>query len=163
MSDESGRPFDISATRVVRAQRDDVFAFLSDLENHWRIADRFVDVVELEGPPGNRTGGRVRIRGPLGVRRTARTQVDFARPVEEMGGSAHLGSATSADVRWLLLPDDGGTAVTLAATIRHAGPRDRLLLALGGMTWMRRRFDGTLRALDDHLGKAPASPMLRRA
>ena len=143
--------FDIASTRVLAVDRNELFAFLSDLENHWLIADRFVDVVELAGPPGARTGGRVRIRGPLGVQRTARTQVDFARPVEEMGGSADLGRATSAEVRWMLRPHDGGTAVTLAANIRRAGASDRLLLALGGMVWMRRRFDGTLRALDDRL------------
>jgi hypothetical protein len=68
-----------------------------------------------------------------------------------MGGSARLGQATIAEVRWLLRPHDGGTAVTLGAKIWRAGPRDRLLLALGGMAWMRARFDATLRALDDHL------------
>ena len=154
MTDGTRDAFEISATRLVAAAPRDVFGFLSDLENHWRIADRFVDVVELDGPPGARTGGRVRVRGPLGVRRTARTQVDFARPVEAMGGSARLG-ATSAEVRWLLAPEDGGTAVTLAAGIRSAGRLDRLLLALGGMAWMRRRFDGTLRALEGQVGAGP--------
>ncbi len=156
MTDTPPGTFDISATRVVSADRHEVFAFLADLENHWLIADRFVDVVDLEGPPGARTGGRVRIRGPLGVRRTARTRVDFAHPVEEMGGSADLGAATSAEVRWVLEPDDRGTAITLGATIRRAGSGDRIVLALGGMAWMRRRFEGTLRALDDHLRIAAA-------
>lgn len=148
--------FDISASRLVRAERADVFAFLSDLENHWLIADRFVEVVELKGPPGARTGGRVLIRGPLGVRRTARTRVDFARPVEEMCGSAHIGDATSARVRWLLREDGGGTGVTLAANINRAGPLDRLLLALGGMAWMRGRFASTLAVLDARLSTRPA-------
>ena len=142
---------DICATRLLPVDRAEVFGFLADLENHWRIADRFVDVVSLDGPPGARTGGQVRIRGPLGVRRTARTRVDAARPTEEMRGSAELGRGTSAEVRWSLRPRDDGTAVTLTARIRHAGRADRLLLALGGLTWMRRRFDGALRALDDHL------------
>lgn len=152
----SGLPVscDISVTRVVAADRDVVFRFLSDLENHWLIADRFVEVLDLDGPPGARTGGHVRIRGPLGIRRTARTQVDFARPVEEMGGSAQLGRRTSADVRWLLRPGDGTTAVTLGAHIRHAGRLDRLLLALGGTAWMRQRFAGTLRTLDSRLRAA---------
>lgn len=140
--------FDISATRVIPADCGDVFGLLLDLENHWRIAGRFVEVVELDGPSGARTGGRVRIRGPLGVRRTARTQVDFARPVEEMGGSAEVGRATSADVRWLLRPHAGGAQVTLAASIRHAGRLDRVLLGLGGIAWLRRRFADALRALE---------------
>lgn len=149
-------PFDISATRVIPAGRDQVFGFLSDLENHWLIADRFVDVIDLDGPPGARTGGHVRLRGPLGVRRTARTQVDVARPVEEMGGSAVLGDATRAEVRWLLRGHDSGTVVTLAATVRSAGSRDRLLLTLGGMGWMRRRFEGALRALERQMRARPS-------
>ncbi len=151
MTGRSPEPFDIGASRLVRAERPDVFAFLSDLENHWLIADRFVEVLELDGPPGARTGGRVRIRGPLGVRRTARTRVDYARPFEEMGGSAQLTDATTAQVRWLLREDTAGTAVTLAARIDRAGQLDRLLLAAGGMAWMRRRFAATLESLDARL------------
>ena len=143
--------FDIEASRLVRADRGEVFSFLADLENHWRIADRFVEVVGLTGPPGARTGGRVRIRGPFGVQRVARTQVDFARPVDELGGSARIGNVTTGRVRWLLHAADGGTTVTLAARVEQAGTRDRLLLALGGRVWMRRRFVTTLRALDDRL------------
>ncbi len=99
----------------------------------------------------------LRIRGPLGVQRTARTQVDFADPVDEMGGSAELGRGKSADVRWVLRSHEAVTAVTLGAIIRRAAARDRVLLALGGTAWMRRRFDDTLRALDDHLAAAHAS------
>ena len=147
--------FAIRAHRLVRAERAEVFAFLADLENHWLIADRFVEVVELTGPPGARTGGRVRIRGPFGVQRVARTQVDFARPVDEMGGSAQIGEVTTAQVRWLLRAGDGGTAVTLAAQVERAGPRDRLLLTLGGRAWMRRRFATTLQTLDGRLADGP--------
>ncbi|MDP9385323.1 MAG: SRPBCC family protein, partial [Actinomycetota bacterium] len=121
--------FDISASRLVAADRADVFAFLADLENHWLLADRFVDVVDLDGPPGARTGGAVRVRGPLGVHRTALTRVDYARPLEEMGGSARIGGATTAHVRWFLRSAGGGTAVTLAANVDRAGALDRLLLA----------------------------------
>jgi len=68
-----------------------------------------------------------------------------------MGGSARPGQRTSADVRWLLRPHEGGTTVTLAAGLRETGPWDSLLLALGGMAWLRRRFAGTLRALEHQL------------
>jgi len=68
-----------------------------------------------------------------------------------MGGSARLGPRTTAEIRWRLRPHAGGTTVTLAAGLRETGPWDRLLLALGGMAWLRRRFAGTLRALDDEL------------
>ncbi len=142
---------DIRASHLVRADAADLFAFLADLENHWAIAGRFVDVVDLTGPPRARTGGRVRIRGPLGLRRTAHTQVDYARPVEEMGGSARIGATTTARVQWRLRPQGDATAVTLAAKIEQTGRFDRLLLALGGRTWLRQRFKSTLQALEARL------------
>jgi len=141
----------------VAVDADEVFAFLANLENHWQIADRFVEVVDLAGPPGARHGGRVRIRGPLGMRRTATTRVEFARPLQEMGGSARMSGGTLAYVRWLLRPADGHTLVTLGATIQRTTPFDRLLLRLGGLAWMQRRFEGTLRTLEDRLTVAPAA------
>ena len=152
-----GEPYDIHASHVVGAEAADVFTFLSDLENHWAIAGRFVDVVDLTGPPGARTGGRVRVRGPLGLRRTAHTRVDYARPVEEMGGSARIGAATTARVQWRLRPQGSATAVTLAARVEQAARLDRLLLALGGRAWLRQRFMSTLRALDARLAAAGRS------
>lgn len=145
-------PFDIQASTIIPAAPEAVFAFLADLENHWLIADRFVDVLQLSGPPGARHGGRVRIRGPLGLRRTATTRVDFSSPVEELRGVAQLGG-TSAHVHWLLRPGGGASAVTLAARIHRATPLDRLLLAAGGLSWMRRRFRGSLRALAERFGE----------
>jgi hypothetical protein len=38
---------DIEAAALVPAPPEDVFAFLSDLRNHWRLADRFVEVLTL--------------------------------------------------------------------------------------------------------------------
>ncbi len=156
MTDPPGGTFDIQASRTVRADAEQIFRFLADLENHWLIADRFVDVVDLTGPPGARTGGRVRVKGPLGVRRTAATRVVFACPVREMGGSAQTSGGTIAHVRWLLRPEDGRTHVTLGATIEQAGALDGLLLRAGGKAWMRARFDGALRSLDDRVAAGHA-------
>src|ERR687886_521910 len=58
---------DIEAAALVPAPPEDVFAFLSDLRNHWRLADRFVEVLTLEASDGERAdGGRGRGRGPPG-------------------------------------------------------------------------------------------------
>lgn len=146
--------FDVHAGGLVRAPPAEVFGFLADLENHWLIADRFVDVLKLDGPPGARSGGQVRIRGPLGISRTATTIVDFARPDHEMGGSARIGSSTHAEVVWRLSQAADGTRVTLAARLARAGAYDRLLWALGGRAWMSHRFNATLSALSRRFGSA---------
>ena len=132
---------DIDASEVVPAPREAVFDFLSDLGNHWSVAGRWIEVVALDG---NGDGGRVRIRGPLGVRRTAVTSVERADPPERLEGIARVGR-TEARVAWTLYERrSGGTEVRLAATIVRAGALDRAVLALGGASWMRRLFAATL-------------------
>lgn len=136
-------PNPIEAHGLVPAGREAVFAFLADLANHWDLADRWVEVVSLT--PGHE-GGRVRVRGPLGLGRTVDTRVDEVQPPDRIEGRATLGR-TRAAVSWELTDDPDGTRVRLAATVLAAGPLDRLLLAAGGRTWLRRRFATTLRRL----------------
>jgi carbon monoxide dehydrogenase subunit G len=124
---------------TIAAPRDDLFAFLADLENHWRLTGRGVEVVELAGPQGARTGGVVRLCGPLGIRRTVATQVVEVDAPSSMKGSARLGSGTEATVRWRLESLCGAkTRVLLEAEVSRVGLLDRLLLLAGGARWMRR-------------------------
>jgi uncharacterized protein YndB with AHSA1/START domain len=135
---------DIDASEVVPAPREAVFGFLSDLGNHWAVAGRWIEVVALDGEGD---GGRVRIRGPLGVRRTAVTSVERVDPPKRLEGTALLGR-TEARVAWTLREQPGGrTEVRLAATVVRAGPLDRAVLALGGASWLRRLFAATLARL----------------
>jgi uncharacterized protein YndB with AHSA1/START domain len=139
---------EIEAEALVPASPEEVFEFLSDLDNHWRLVDRFVQVVELEGPDGQpANGGVVRLRGPLGVRRTARTRVTAAKAPRLLIGTAELGERTRGRVSWTLAGRLGQTRVRLAAEVEHADPLDRLLLRLGGRAWMRRRFATALERL----------------
>jgi CspA family cold shock protein len=121
-----------------------VFALLADLRAHWALADRWTEVVSLGSE-----GGTIRLRGPLGLRRTARVLVERRTATVEVVGVAVLGRRTSARVRWSLQPRDGGraTRVTLAAQVLGVAPADRLLLALGGRRWLSWRFSVTLERL----------------
>jgi uncharacterized protein YndB with AHSA1/START domain len=134
----------IEATRVVQATPEAVFRFLSELENHWSLAGRWVEVVAL-----NDSSGRVRIHGPLGLRRTAGTKVVDAEPDHVLHGIAELSGGTRARISWELSEDSGGTAVRLAAETEHTALGDRLLLALGGRIWLEHRFDAILARLDE--------------
>jgi hypothetical protein len=138
----------IAVTRAVPATAAEIFAFLSDLENHWLLADRFIEVLELERDGSGRAiGGRVRMRGPLGVGRVAATRVEEAEPVSLMRGTARIGRSTLARVSWALSPQGEDTTVRLEAVVEEASPLDRLLLALGGGAWLSRRFDRILATL----------------
>jgi hypothetical protein len=119
-----------------------IFRFLSKLENHWALANRWIEVVELDDG-----SGRVRMHGPLGLRRTARTVVVDAQPDHVMHGTAELSGGTLARIAWELNEDAGGTAVRLSAEIERASLPDRVLFALGGGAWMRGRFEKILTTL----------------
>jgi hypothetical protein len=148
-SEERSPAAAIEAAALVPAQPQEVFAFLSDLGNHWRLASRFVEVVELESARNGDSADRgvVRLRGPLGLRRTARTTVTAARAPRLIIGTAEIAGGTRARVSWTLAQRLGQTRVRLAAEIENARGLDRLLLALGARRWLERRFQETLAAL----------------
>jgi uncharacterized protein YndB with AHSA1/START domain len=133
----------IEASRVVAASPEAVFGFLSDLENHWKLTGRWIEAVYLED-----SNGRVRIHGPLGLRRTARTTVADAEPNRLINGTAELSGGTLAHIAWELAPHGGGSSVRLTAEVEQAAVPDRALLTLGGRAWMKRRFDAILERLD---------------
>lgn len=135
----------VNASHLIPVRPDQVFEFLSDLENHWQLADGAISVVHVE--PGD--GGRVRMRGPLGVHRTAVTSLDHVDPPRQIAGTARVGSRTHAQVTWTLEPDGTGTNVTLSARVEDASPLDRLLLIVGGRTWLESRFDRILTTLEE--------------
>lgn len=131
----------VRARRRVGRPASDLYAQLSDLRSHWDLAGRWVQPLEL-----NHDGGVVRVRGPLGLRRTITTRLTELRPAECVAGEATIGR-TTARIRWLLEPDGTGTFVTLQAEVVDAAGLDRLLLALGGARWMQSRFAATLKRL----------------
>ena len=139
---------DVAATALVPAPAEEVFAFLDDLGNHWIVADRFIEVIDLHRPDGDRAeGGAVRLRGPLGLRRTVLTRVAATKPPRLLIGTAEMGPRTRARVSWALAEHRGSTRVRLAAAVERASRVDRLLLAAGGRRWLERRFAATLEGL----------------
>jgi uncharacterized protein YndB with AHSA1/START domain len=146
---------EIEAVSLVPASPEQVFDFLSDLSNHWRLLDTHVDVLELDGTPPDRAV--VRLRGPLGVRRRVRTQVTAARSPRLIIGVAELGDGTRAIVSWTLAARLGETRVRLAAEVEHASRPDRLLLTLGGRVWLERRFAFGLERLAERFANPPTT------
>lgn len=131
------------ASRTIAHPPERVFQFLSDVRNHWRLEDAFIALGEVHAG-----GGRIRICGPLGIGRDARTTVVEAVPPRLMRGRAEVGRRTVGIVEWTIEPANGGSRVFLAARVEHASPADRALLALGGARWLRRRFARVLEHLE---------------
>jgi uncharacterized protein YndB with AHSA1/START domain len=149
----------VHAEREVGAPPDVVFAFLADLENHWELAANWVQVRALDRVDhGPARGARVRLHGPLGLRRTARTRLLELDAPARVAGTAELGESTRALVAWDLEPRDGGgrTLVRVGTEVQRLGPVDRVLWTLVGRRVMARRFPSVLERLDSAL--APADP-----
>lgn len=146
----------ISATTTVPAPPAVVLGFLRAAANHRRLATAPIRLRELHaGADGELHGAVLVIRGPLRVRRHARTRVETAGP-RHLGGSARLHTGTVATVRWELSPAaPDGTDVTLSAAVTTAGAIDRLLLRAGGRRWAGRLLAATLDQLVAELAGAP--------
>ena len=71
-------------------------------------------------------GGRILIRGPLGITREARTEVVEAEAPSRLVGRAVLGT-TVGEVAWKIRPEGGGSLVSLSAEVERASTADRLL------------------------------------
>ena len=156
---DAGPAADVEAATLVRSPPERVFEFLSNLRNHWRVADPFVEVLTLESSQGGALdGGTVRVRGPLGISRTVHTRVVAARAPRLIIGTAEIGDHTRARVSWTLGGRLGETRVRLAAELDRASAVDRLLLAVGGRRWLKRRFAGTLSRLADELDSRASQP-----
>ena len=111
------------------------------------LADRWTEVRRIDAD-----GGTIRLRGPLGLRRTVHVRVTRRDPPAQLDGMAVLGHRTAAEVRWQLTgAGDGQTDVTLVAEVLRAGPMDRALLALGAGRWLAWRFAVTLRRLGERM------------
>ena len=150
-------PGRVEATVEVPARAETLFARLATLENHWDLADRWVEVVSLNGDGGSPAdGGVVRLHGPLGLSRTARTVVDRVEESRLIEGTAKIGRRTRGRVSWVLRENAGGTVVTLRGELIEGAPLDRLIWALGGRAWLEGRLRGTLLRLRGEYG-GPAS------
>jgi hypothetical protein len=133
------------ARAAVEAPPDAVFAFLSDLRNHWRLASRNVRILELDGEGGGSGGGSIALRGPLGISRVAQTRITHAVPPAGGVGGVVEGVAatpqgTALRVAWNLAALPAGTQVVLELAVERARPLDRLLLVAGGRRWLERRL-----------------------
>jgi uncharacterized protein YndB with AHSA1/START domain len=140
-------PSPITTSRLVVAPPDTVFRYLEDLANHEKLAPHAANVMELKRRPGHLDRATVRLQGPLGLRRTASTELVRTEPPRLIVGRAMLGWRTTVSVSWTIAPAPAGSVVSLSATIQAAGPIDSLVLVLGGRSWIARRFSSALDSL----------------
>jgi carbon monoxide dehydrogenase subunit G len=155
------RPRPIVARRRIGAPADQVVRFLGDLENHARLAPGAVELLSLERSPGRGAHALVRLRGPLGMQCTARTELVQSPAANSIAGRARVGNGTLVSIAWRIDPRGGRSIVTLSATLDATRPLDALLLRLGGRRWLATRFAEALDHLSDELAAVPVSVQAR--
>jgi uncharacterized protein YndB with AHSA1/START domain len=145
---------EISAAGVIGAPAAPIFDHLADLRTHWELAGGRVTLLEPDADAAR--GGRVRMRGPLGVGREATTEVLRAERPTLLEGRARVGRATEASIRWRLEAISAAeTRVELTARVVATSAWDRMLLAAGGRLWLRHMFHSVMDRL------ATVAPSLR--
>jgi uncharacterized protein YndB with AHSA1/START domain len=145
----------IEAEALIDARPEAVFDYLARLDHHWQLMDGSVEVLSLDGDgDGGPDQAVVRLHGPLGLGRTAHTQVLEAERPKLLRGRASIGRrsdggrVTEGEVTWTLEQTGAErTRVHLSATVLSASLADRVVLALGGRAWMQARFRAALSRL----------------
>src|SRR3954466_13733775 len=100
LTDMSASP--IATSRLVAAPPDTVFRYLEDLANHARLAPRTAELMKLDRRPEHLDRAIVRLRGPLGMRRTSAPELVRTDPPRLLVGRATLGSRTTVSVSWTI-------------------------------------------------------------
>ena len=137
----------ITACRKLPVPPQTVFGYLEDLANHVSMAPHSAQVMSLGPGPRGLGHAVVRLTGPLGLRRTATTEIIQADASGFIAGRARVGKRTEACVSWRIAADEEGSDVALSASIEAAAPLDALVLRLGGRRWIARRFAAALDTL----------------
>lgn len=134
----------LTARATIAAAPSEVFGLLGDLDRHRELTDRGIRILELQGPPGRRTGGLVELNGPVGLTRLARTEVRGAEPHSRLWGIAQTPDGAQASLEWRVSPHGELTRVEVRLDVRARKLRDRVLLHLGGRAWLRARLRAAL-------------------
>lgn len=130
----------IRVTGSTPAPADAVFRRLRDLDAHRDLAAPHIEILDLRGPRGARTGGVVQLNGPLGVQVRACTTLRATLAAREITGTARTDHGSTGTLTWRLEAGGDETVVTADLTARARSARDALLLAIGGRWWLRRRL-----------------------
>jgi hypothetical protein len=134
----------IAAGTTIAAAPAEIFDLLANLDCHRDLTDQGMRILELQGPPGRRTGGLVELQGPVGLTRLARTRVGGAEPHSRLWGTAETTDGARASLEWRVRPHGDFTLVEVRVDMRARKWSDRILLLLGGRAWLRARLRAAL-------------------
>lgn len=142
--------FTVSTT--ISRPREEVFEYLSDIANHAEFSDHYLVDWHLlrEDPRGVGAGARFRVKAPLNRFSWADLTIsELQRPfrILERGRGGKYNRIRIVAIYTLQPAPGGGTQVDLTLETETALPSDRLMDAMGGRSWMRRKSARAMRRL----------------
>jgi hypothetical protein len=142
--------FTVSTT--ISRPREEVFEYLSDIANHAEFSDHYLVDWHLlrEDPRGVGAGARFRVNAPLNRFSWADLTIsELQRPfrILERGRGGKYNRIRIVAIYTLQPAPGGGTQVDLTLETETALPSDRLMDAMGGRSWMRRKSARAMRRL----------------
>jgi uncharacterized protein YndB with AHSA1/START domain len=146
----------VAVSVTIARPRAEVFDYLADVANHPEFKDHFLTDWRLtrEDSAGRGAGARFREQLPLsrfGWGDYTLVEVDPPYRIVERGRGGKFNRIRSIGV-WMLRDAPGGmTRVDYAYETQPAMPSDRLMEAIAGRRWWRRRLGRSLRRLQSIL------------
>ena len=137
-----------AASAEVDAPAGEVFEFLADLNNHWRLAGRWIEVVTVVTADARADRATIRLRGPLGMVFPVNTQIDEVREPHTIKGRGASGSSRGAVIWHLAESAPGLTRVTVDVQLQRAAVHHRAIWLAGGRAWLARRLEQTVAGLE---------------
>ena len=143
---------EFSAARSISAPAERIFVYLERLEHQFELIGSRAERLATAG-----ASMRVRLRGPVGIRRTVRASLTYARSPESIVGRAEAGRSSRATVRWSIQRSDVGSWVQVIAHADALGPVDAMLVRLGGRRWLARSLELALETLEERMRPHPTA------
>ncbi len=137
---------------VISASREQVFDYLQDIANHSEFTDHYLVDWHLtrEDSVGRGAGARYRVKAPanrFSWGDSTFTEVSRPHRIVEVGRAGKTNRIRTLGIYELAPAPGGATRVQFTIETEPATLSDRILEALGGRTWVKRKNEKAMRRL----------------
>jgi uncharacterized protein YndB with AHSA1/START domain len=137
---------------VISAPREQVFDYLQDIANHSEFTDHYLVDWHLtrEDSVGRGAGARYRVKAPanrFSWGDSTFTEVSRPHRIVEVGRAGKTNRIRTLGIYELAPAPGGATRVQFTIETEPATLADRILEALGGRTWVKRKNKKAMRRL----------------
>jgi uncharacterized protein YndB with AHSA1/START domain len=142
----------LTASIVISAPRERIFDYLADIANHSEFTDHYLVDWHLtrEDSVGTGAGARFRVKAPgnrFSWADSTLTEVSRPHRIVEVGRTGKTNRIRTLGVYELAPAPGGATRVRFTLETQTSVLSDRMLDALGGRVWLKRKNEKAMRRL----------------